>query len=50
MLHRNWEDAHEITESKLNENLKSDHTFNRKHLIILKTYVHHLRHRFIHQK
>ena len=40
-----------FTGSKFNENLKNDHTSNNKlQLIILKTYVHSLRHRFINQK
>ena len=40
-----------FTGLKLNENLKNDHTFSNKlQLIILRTYVHYLCHRFINQK
>ena len=39
-----------FTESKFNESLKKDHAFNKKLLIIFKTYVLYLCHRFINQK
>ena len=36
-----------FTGSKFNGNLKNDYTFDKNLLIILKTYVYHVHHRFI---